>query len=172
MINPTGQIGTLAFGQQSASLRGLGGGHTLVLLNGHRIEGFSGEVPGVQGTDLTGIPFAAIERVEVLKDGASALYGSDAIAGVINFITKSDYTGAEASVTYGTPTRGGGGDQYSGKGSFGVGNLDKDKYNFFASLSYQHQKPLTAEGPQFFRFRHSTTRPASSRCRAITFPAT
>ncbi len=132
-----------------SSLRGLGGGAVLVLLNGHRLDTFAGEAPGVQGVNLSVIPFAAIERVEVLKDGASAIYGSDAIAGVINFITKSDYNGAEVTAQYGTPTRAGGGDQYSGSGSFGVGNLDKDKYNVFASLSYQHQKPLLQKDRDF-----------------------
>ena len=62
-----------------------------------RSAGFSGEIQGVQGVNLSAIPFAAIERVEVLKDGASAIYGSDAIAGVINFIMRQDYRGAEVT---------------------------------------------------------------------------
>ncbi|MHB8494272.1 MAG: TonB-dependent receptor [Casimicrobiaceae bacterium] len=148
-ISLSNSVGATTFSAQTASLRGLGGGRTLVLLNGHRMEGFSGEIQGVQGVNLAGIPFSAIERVEILKDGASAIYGSDAIGGVINFITKTDYTGAEVSAQYGTPTRGGGGDQYQGNGSFGVGNLDKDKYNFFASLSYQEQKPLDQNARDF-----------------------
>lgn len=140
--NLSSNIGTASYGAQTISLRALSGGRTLVLLNGHRLDAFAGEQPAVLGTNIAAIPFAAIERVEVLKDGASALYGSDAIAGVINFITKSDYTGAEVTAQYGTPTRAGGGDQYSGSGSFGIGNLDKDKYNLFVTLSYQHQKSL------------------------------
>ena len=87
-------IGALTFSANTASLRGLGGGRTLVLLNGKRLNTFSGEIQGVQGVNLTTIPFSAIERVEILKDGASAVYGSDAIAGVINFIMRQDYTGA------------------------------------------------------------------------------
>ncbi|MDE2003482.1 MAG: TonB-dependent receptor [Betaproteobacteria bacterium] len=148
-INLSNSVGATTFSAQTASLRGLGGGRTLVLLNGHRLEGFAGEIQGVQGVNLAGIPFEAIERVEILKDGASAIYGSDAIAGVINFITKTDYTGAEVTAMYGTPTRGGGGDQYQGSGSFGIGNLDKDKYNFFASLSYNEQKPLDQRSRDF-----------------------
>ncbi|MDE2210944.1 MAG: TonB-dependent receptor plug domain-containing protein, partial [Betaproteobacteria bacterium] len=93
-VNISNSVGATTFSAQTASLRGLGGGRTLVLLNGHRLEGFAGEIQGVQGVNLAGIPFEAIERVEILKDGASAIYGSDAIAGVINFITKTDYTGA------------------------------------------------------------------------------
>ena len=74
-----------ANGQVGASLRGLGRGRTLVLLNGRRLPvyPFSG-----QGVDLNSIPLAAIERIEVLRDGASATYGSDAIGGVMNFITR------------------------------------------------------------------------------------
>src|SRR6185437_2162860 len=135
-------VGQITFGAQTASLRGLGGGRTLVLINGHRIETFAGEIQGVQGVNLSAIPFAAIERVEILKDGASAIYGSDAIGGVINFITRSDYTGAEVTGQYGAPTRGGGADQWSGSGSFGFGDLAKDRYNVFGSVSYQEQKPL------------------------------
>lgn len=148
-VNIANSVGATTFSAQTASLRGLGGGRTLVLLNGHRMEGFAGEIQGVQGVNLAGIPFAAIERVEILKDGASALYGSDAIGGVINFITKTDYTGAEVTGQYGTPTRSGGGDQWLANGAFGIGNLDKDKYNFFASLSYQEQKPLDQKDRNF-----------------------
>jgi iron complex outermembrane receptor protein len=150
-VNIANAVGATTLSAQTASLRGLGGGRTLVLLNGHRMEGFAGEIQGVQGVNLAGIPFAAIERVEILKDGASALYGSDAIGGVINFITKTDYTGAEVTGQYGTPTRSGGGDQWSANGAFGIGNLDKDKYNFFASLSYQEQKPLLQKDRNFSR---------------------
>ncbi|UOV03725.1 TonB-dependent receptor plug domain-containing protein [Pseudoxanthomonas sp. F37] len=81
-------------GVSGANLRGQGADATLVLLNGRRVA-----THGLKGraVDLNSIPFAAIERVEVLRDGASAVYGTDAIGGVINFITKSDYTGLEAS---------------------------------------------------------------------------
>ena len=77
-------------GLSSANLRGQGSASTLVLLNGRRVAAH-----GLQGSavDVNQIPFAAIERVEVLKDGASAIYGTDAIGGVINFITRKDYRG-------------------------------------------------------------------------------
>jgi iron complex outermembrane receptor protein len=135
-------VGAVTFSAQTASLRGLGGGRTLVLLNGHRIDSFAGELPGVQGVNLTAIPFQAIDRVEILKDGASAVYGSDAIGGVINFITRSDYKGAEATAFYGTPTRGGGGDQWQASGTVGFGDLDKDRWNVFLSAQYNEQKAL------------------------------
>jgi len=130
-------VGALTFSAQTASLRGLGGARTLVLINGNRIDSFSGEVQGVGGVNLAAIPFNAIERVEILKDGASAIYGSDAIAGVINFITRNDYTGVDASGFYGTPTRGGGGDQWQGTVSAGWGDLTKDRWNAFLSASYK-----------------------------------
>ena len=144
-------VGATTFSAQTASLRGLGGGRTLVLLNGHRLEGFAGEITSVQGVNLSAIPFSAIERVEVLKDGASAIYGSDAIAGVINFITRSDYRGAEVTGFYGTPTRGGGGDQYQGSVSAGFGDLAKDRWNVFLSGSYNEQKSLDQADRDFSR---------------------
>ena len=135
-------IGATTFSANTATLRGLGGGATLVLLNGKRLNTFSGEVQGVQGVNLTTIPFNAIERVEVLLDGASAIYGSDAIAGVINFILRKDYQGAEITAYYGAPTRSGGGDQWTVKGSFGFGDLAKDKYNVFIAAMYDQQNAL------------------------------
>jgi iron complex outermembrane receptor protein len=144
-------VGALTFSAQTASLRGLGGARTLVLINGNRIDSFSGEVQGVGGVNLAAIPFNAIERVEILKDGASAIYGSDAIAGVINFITRNDYTGVDASGFYGTPTRGGGGDQWQGTVSAGWGDLTKDRWNAFLSASYNEQKPLDQAARNFSR---------------------
>jgi outer membrane receptor protein involved in Fe transport len=93
-------------GSTRIALRGLGSQRTLVLVNGRRF------VPGGVGADgsvdLSGIPAAAIERVEVLKDGASAAYGSDAIAGVVNVITRTRLDGTELSAFGGTTTRGDG----------------------------------------------------------------
>jgi iron complex outermembrane receptor protein len=142
-------VGATTFSAQTASLRGLGGGRTLVLINGHRIDSFAGEIQGVQGVNLTAIPFEAIERVEILKDGASAIYGSDAIAGVINFIMRSDYSGAQVTGFYGTPTRGGGGDQWQASGSVGWGDLAKDRYNVFLSAQYNEQKSLNQTDRNF-----------------------
>src|SRR6202049_3204774 len=99
-------IGATTFSNQTASLRGLGGSATLVLVNGKRLGVFSGGISGSEGVNLSAIPLAAIERVEVLKDGASAIYGSDAIGGVINFIMRQDFRGAEATLSYGSPPGG------------------------------------------------------------------
>src|SRR5262249_28575982 len=93
-------------GATRVSLRGLGVARTLVLLNGRRFT------PGGNGADssvdLNSVPAAVIERIEVLKDGASAIYGSDAIAGVINLITRKRFNGAEASGYLGTSGHGDG----------------------------------------------------------------
>ena len=90
-------------GSITFSLRGLGSQRTLVLVNGRRmVKGGNGPGSGQPGAvDLRTIPVASIKRVEVLKDGASAIYGSDGIAGVVNIITKTDYEGAELKVNYG-----------------------------------------------------------------------
>ena len=142
-------IGSLTFSAQTASLRGLGGGRTLVLINGKRVDSFAGELNGVQGVNLAAIPFSAIERVEVLKDGASAVYGSDAIGGVINFILRQDYRGAEVSTYYGAPTRPGGGKQGKVSAAAGFGDLARDKYNVLATLSYNDQKNLEQRDRSF-----------------------
>lgn len=85
-------------GETRVSLRNLGSGRTLVLVNGRRWVGGTGLGGAV---DLNTIPTAAVERIDVLKDGASTLYGSDAISGVVNVILKKDYEGAEANVYFG-----------------------------------------------------------------------
>lgn len=148
-VNLGNVIGTSTFSAQTASLRGLGGGRTLVMVDGKRISGFAGEVQGVQGVNLAVIPVSAIERVEVLKDGASAVYGSDAIGGVVNFILRSDYKGAEAMIYAGMPTRSGGGDQYQASGSIGFGDLSKDGYNVTLSVAYNEQKSLDQRDRNF-----------------------
>jgi iron complex outermembrane receptor protein len=141
-VSTTAVIGTTSFSAQTASLRGLGGGRTLVLINGKRVNGFAGEINGVQGVNLSVIPITAIERIEVLKDGASAVYGSDAIAGVINFILRSDYRGGEATVWLGTPTRSGGGKEERYSGALGYGDLERDRFNIFFALEYDRQHHL------------------------------
>ncbi|WP_420480291.1 TonB-dependent receptor [Lacimicrobium alkaliphilum] len=91
-------------GQAAASLRGLGPSSTLTLINGRRIAA-SSFASGTQNfVDINSIPLAAIERIEVLATGASATYGADAVAGVINYILKKDYQGAELNVSYGNST--------------------------------------------------------------------
>jgi iron complex outermembrane receptor protein len=129
VVDSTGPRGNN--GATSANLRGQGAGATLILLNGRRVasHGLNGGV-----VDLNSIPFAAIERVEVLKDGASAIYGTDAVGGVINFITKRDFRGVVANAAADV-TQEGGGNIYRYSVVGGWGDLNKDKWNVMASLS-------------------------------------
>ncbi|MAD76818.1 MAG: TonB-dependent receptor, partial [Rheinheimera sp.] len=91
-------------GQAAASLRGLGPSSTLTLVNGRRVAASSFAAGTQNFVDVNSIPLAAIERIEVLATGASAIYGADAVAGVINYILKTDYEGAELNVSYGNST--------------------------------------------------------------------
>lgn len=97
---------TFATGATTANLRGLGSRNTLVLINGRRIAGYG--LPGGNGFstvfDLSAIPTAAIESIELLKDGASAIYGSDAVAGVINVKTRRNYSGLNTELMFGNTT--------------------------------------------------------------------
>ena len=134
----------------TVSLRGLGGQRTLVLVNGRRATVFGG-VPGSGGdaaVDVNSIPLSAIERVEVLKDGASAVYGSDAVAGVINFILRSDYQGGEATAQYGFTTQGGA-NVIKGSATLGIGNLYTDHFNILLNANYQKERPLFGRDRQF-----------------------
>ena len=91
-------------GASTVNLRGLGSESTLILVDGRRI-GYSGILGGV--TDISTIPLSMVERVEVLLDGASAIYGSDAVGGVVNIITRKDYEGIEVSIDHGRPAKAG-----------------------------------------------------------------
>ena len=134
-------------GFNGANLRGLGVSSTLVLLNGRRMANFAS--PGdASGVDLNSIPAAAIDRVEVLLDGASSLYGSDAIGGVINFITRRDYQGAEVNVSYGDTTEGGGGKRTASLAG-GFGDYGRDGFNVFGVVDLQRTNRLNASQRQF-----------------------
>ncbi len=119
-----------ASGSAAVSLRGLGVNATLVLVNGRRMAPYGLADDGQRTfVDLNAIPLEAIERVEVLKDGASAIYGSDAIAGVVNIILRKDYQGVTAAATLGTSQEGDG-NLVRASVSAGFGNLAQEKYNF------------------------------------------
>ena len=132
-------------GASFASLRGLGPSSTLVLLNGRRIatHGASGK-----SVDLNSIPLGAISRVEILKDGASAIYGTDAIGGVINFILKTNYSGVEASVST-NDTQAGGGATRRASLLAGTGSLESDRYNIMASLTVDKAQRLNGSDRSF-----------------------
>ena len=110
-VNTNGGLGSFEqgaasniFGGAGFNLKGLGPGSTLTLLNGHRLAagGLDGSI-----VDISQIPLSAVDHIEVLDDGASAIYGSDAVAGVVNIVTRREFEGAETGFRYGRATQGG-----------------------------------------------------------------
>ena len=132
-------------GASSANLRGQGSDNTLVLLNGRRVATHGMKASAV---DLNSIPFAAVERVEVLKDGASAIYGTDAIGGVINFILKKNYSGLEAQA-FTDVTEGGGGNITRYQVTGGFGDLQEKGYNVLLAASTSENKALRGDQRDF-----------------------
>ena len=141
-------------GNSSANLRGLGPQNTLILLNGRRQSSH-----GLKGAtvDLGSIPMAAIDRIEILRDGASAIYGTDAIGGVMNFILRRDYNGLELSA--GTDlTQEGGGAIHKVSGVWGKGGLDTDGYNVMVSVSGSKNQGLSSRQRDFADLGHDPAR--------------
>lgn len=139
--------GTLSqgFGQAFASgasgiaLRGLTVGDTLTLIDGERMVSYPLADDGERSfVDVTAIPFNAIETVEVLKDGASAIYGADAIAGVVNIKLKPTYTGAQFTAEGGASQQNDGWTWHA-SGIVGFGDLNSDGYNFYMALDWHRQ---------------------------------
>ena len=130
-------------GSTRIDLRSLGTNRTLTLLNGRRVV--ASGLGADDSVDLGTIPLAMIERVEVLKDGASAIYGSDAISGVVNIITRQDFNGTEATVYTGTSQHG---DGTNYDLSFVTGQSTK-KGNITLSAGYQHQYKAMAGDRKF-----------------------
>ncbi|MBV6423047.1 MAG: Vitamin B12 transporter BtuB [Steroidobacteraceae bacterium] len=150
-----------ANGAASISLRGLGADATLVLVNGRRV-GISSFAENITTNfvDINSIPVAAIERIEVLKDGASAIYGSDAVAGVINIILRKDYQGLEVSGGYGSVTSGPY-DESTASAIWGIGDDDSNLtliFDYFKNTTLYNKDrgslgtaDQTARGGQDFR---------------------
>lgn len=131
-------------GVATISMRGFGSQGTLILINGRRIAP-AGVVDFNFGranmVNVNTIPKSAIERIEILKDGASAIYGSDAMAGVVNYVLKKEYQGADIGVTTGANSHGAG--RYkSGNATFGFGNLDTQKFNVFGGIDLHSRDPV------------------------------
>lgn len=143
-------------GAATISLRGLGGGATLVLINGRRIAPYG--ITGFQEvlTSVNSIPVSAIDRIDILKDGASAIYGSEAIAGVVNIILRGDFTGLEAQVQHG----------FNGPGALnstrlslsgGIGDIAADRYNIFGIYEHLSQDHATVGENKFYPSRNLTS---------------
>jgi iron complex outermembrane receptor protein len=132
-------------GQAEADLRALGGNKTLVLLNGRRLANHPYEGATV---DLNMIPLSALDRVEVLRDGASAIYGTDAIGGVINFITKRSVELTTITGEMLQPKQSGGKEKRVNLSS-GFGNFDKEGFNIFGVADWHKADPITSQQRDF-----------------------
>lgn len=136
-------------GFSSVSLHNVGDTRTLVLLNGHRLAMWGGQLlTGFgAGVDLNSIPVSAIERIEVLTDGASALYGSDAIAGVVNFITRRNVQEGDVTLGYSAPK--GGARETRISASKGFGSMETDGFNVMLTVSHDERTQLNATDRNF-----------------------
>lgn len=147
-------IGATTGGKAEADLRGLGaasgtnGNKTLVLLNGRRIVNHPFDSAAV---DLNSIPLSALSRIEVLRDGASAIYGTDAIGGVINFILRRDFQGIDVAAEYQRPEEGTQGQTKRVTLLGGFGSLAKQGFNIMGSFDWREQKVLAAIDRDFSR---------------------
>lgn len=131
-----------AAGASGVSLRGLSVGDTLVLIDGERTVPYPLLDDNQRSfVDLSSIPFTAIERVDVLKDGASGLYGADAIAGVVNVILRKEYQGFKVSAETGTSEKNDGTTEHIGFIG-GHGSLASDGYNWYISGDFRHQDQI------------------------------
>jgi iron complex outermembrane receptor protein len=123
------------------NLRGLGVNRTLVLLNGRRL---ANEAIADGYANLDVIPMSAIARVEILRDGASSIYGSDAIGGVVNFITKTSFDGLQLTAQAVQPGHKGGGDEQRATVTWGKGNLERDGWSVWGTIDAHQRSALNS----------------------------
>jgi iron complex outermembrane receptor protein len=143
-ITESDSVGGSGGGIRTANLRGIGNQYTLSLLDGRRMA------PADSGSsiDLSNIPLAAVEQVQILTDGASALYGSDAIAGVVNFILKDSVDETTVSLRSDQPQEDGG-EHWNFDIVTGFGDVNEDGYSLVASFSHEDQEQLKAMDRDF-----------------------
>lgn len=160
MVVNSAAMATTTGGYTTASMRSLPAG-TLLLLNGKRLAAYGRQtVFGVDrpSVDINTVPISAIEKIEILSDGASSLYGSDAIAGVINIITRSDQKGFEITAEKWSTTQGGG-QGHQLMLNAGKGNLKKDGYSLRITAELLHRDPLqSSDRPQYAQGRYMVER--------------
>ncbi|HXG80863.1 MAG TPA: TonB-dependent receptor plug domain-containing protein, partial [Sphingomicrobium sp.] len=146
-------------GTQTIDLRGLGPNRTLVLLNGRR-AGPAGTRGAVAAFDLNVLPQSIVQRVDVLKTGASSIYGSDAVAGVVNIFTKRDTGGLQIDANVSVPQKSGG-EQYRLSGIYGK---EFDRGHFMVAVDYYRQRELNRGDrkylgcPEAYTFREDGSR--------------
>jgi iron complex outermembrane recepter protein len=166
---PSQSVGEFGGGLAEADLRGLGADKTLVLLNGRRVTNHAYDGGAV---DLNAIPMAAIDRIEVQRDGASAIYGSDAISGVINFVLREQVTGFELAAEAQRP-RGRGGESQRASVIAGFGDIASHGFNAFAAVDSRTQQALRAQDRAFARsgvIRAPDGRVSQFRTGSTSFP--
>ena len=155
----TSSSGSFATGSSGASMRGLGKVATLILVNGRRIAPY-GLADGAQEnfTNLDAIATDSIERVEILKDGASAIYGSDAIAGVINIILRKNYQGAQVKAGYRSSPEFQDLRSRSASAIFGFGDINKHGFNTYVTVEgYKRDAYSTGNLKRFYPEWHRKT---------------
>ncbi len=135
--------GSFSAGTSGLSLRGIGQKNTLILVNGKRVASYA-TAQNLQETfvDLNSLPMAAVQRIEVLKDGASSVYGSDAVAGVVNIILYKEFTGTDITAQWGGSTEGTGQHEKSAALQTGFGKLEEDGYSLVFSIDAQQRDKL------------------------------
>jgi iron complex outermembrane recepter protein len=151
-------------GAAAVGLRGLSAGDTLVLFNGRRMAPFANASQStadgaIAFVDLNSLPVSAVESIQVLKDGASAVYGADAVAGVINVITRKDYRGLEVGTRFGVYEEKGG-NEAKAYVTTGFGDFAKDRFNVLASLEVAKTDAIFFRDRRFFTtFDHRAKAP-------------
>ncbi len=173
-ITPEGGQASFGTGVNFVNRFGLGTNRTLTLVNGRRFVAsnpptlFGPAAPGIQ-VDLNAVPTALVERVENLAIGGAPTYGADAIAGVVNVITRKDYEGTEFSTGYGSSEHGGS-DRYNASGLFGMNFGADDRGNVTFALSYDRVDGVHQRERDFFRAAYlNATNPAAATM-ATVFP--
>ncbi len=147
---------SFAMGATSVGLRGLPAKYTLILLNGRRVANYGFAVNAEDSfVDLSSIPLSAIESIEILRDGASAIYGSDAVAGVINFKTRKNFQGLEVAANLGVNEKGDGATKNVNI-TGGWGDLNKDGQNFLLTFNALQSNPLWSD-------KHAATKNSDMR---------
>ncbi|MGN6269065.1 MAG: TonB-dependent receptor domain-containing protein [Sphingomonas sp.] len=145
----TGFQGGFSAGGAAVSLRGLGVSSTLVLVDGLRSAAFPLNDDGHNSyVDLNSIPFSIVDRVDVLKDGASSTYGADAIGGVVNVVLKKHFTGVAGNVEGGVAEHGYGG-RYRANLTAGIGDYETSGWNFYLNGEYQHDNAISVRDVGF-----------------------
>lgn len=164
-----GQTSNFAAGGAGIALRGLSMKYTLVLVDGQRVAPYAFSSNGVDTFfDLNTLPLNIIDRIEVVKTGAVSQYGSDAIAGVVNIITKHNFRGLQLDGSYGMATQGGDGTtKFNILG--GLGDLNADRFNVTAALSFYRNNGFTLADRDTTKGQDFTNQPGGLSMMAPTF---